>query len=357
MVTESHAFQSNPVDAAVDRGPIGSRTSASARYWMRNVSFATLHRAVWRVARRTEPFAARDLNDVVCADWQRIKRRPPSATTLYRYRTTMVRLGLLARAGKAWKMNVDDPLVRALVDTTPGDDGQPCDEAKVVFANLVVRNLDCRTLFFDLFMGRWRRTLDFGTFCSQSTPVAWRHTRMDKNQQLDLWNSDTGEKRCETEDQAILAVLYGLRNWARDELQMIDEYAELGQNATTWFAICDSGKGGGARSREILRAVRSILAAKTDEEWTTYAVSDLIRVFCIPYRTSRSVLFSALDWLCRHRPASILLVPTPRAVATLASSSAGREHIELARYYRDRRGRLISDIRIHRNTEPPPASP
>ena len=225
------------------------------------------------------------------------------------------------------------------------------------FAKLVVRNLDCRTLLFDLFMGRSRRTPDFDTFCSTSTPVAWRHAASGKSQHLDLWNSDTGERKRHVDMQAVLAVLDGLRNRARDELHMIDEYAELGQDATTWFAIRDPGKGGRTRTRRILHAVRCILAVKTDEEWTTYAVSDFIRGVCIPHRTPRSVLFAALDWLCRHRSASILLVPTPRAVATLASSSAGREHIELARYYRDRRGRFISDIRIHRHTEPPPASP
>ena len=354
MVAQHQALPWDPVDTGVDRDSSGP--SASARYWMRNLSFATLHRALWRVARRTEPFGAGDLNDLVRADWQRIKGRPPGATTLYRYRTTMERLGLLARAGKVWKVNVDKPLVQALVDVTPGDDGQPCDEARAIFANLIVKNSDCRTLFFDLFMDRRSEMPDFDTFCSQSTPVAWRHARSDKNEQLDLWNNDTGEKRRYTHDQAILAVLYGLRNWARDELHMIDEYAELGQDATTWFAIRDPGKGGCTRTRRILHAVHAILAAKTDEEWTTYGVSDLIRGLCIPHRTPRAVLFAALDWLGRHRPASVLLVPTPRAVATLASSNAGREHIELARYYRDRRGRFISDIRIHRDTEPPPAS-
>ena len=322
---------------------------------MRSLSFATLHRVVWSFARTGRPVAAREINAVVNAEREGAKGAVPSLTTLYRYRATLQRLGLMHRATKRWTVNLHHPVVAALAEVPPSGDSLLCATARSLFVDLVLSQPDCRSLFFDLFMPGPGWAPDSVAFCTQAAPVAWRHVKGGRTRHLELSNEATAQHWRHVEPQAALAILYGLRYWARDELRMIDEYAELGRSTTVWFPISAPADTDLARKRKIFHAVRFLLAKSRPGPWTTHAISDLIAHYCIPCRESRSVLFSAIDWLCRWRSNRIALVPTPLAVATLASSSASREHLELTRYYRDPCGRLISDIRIHTDTEPPPA--
>ena len=134
---------------------------------------------------------------------------------------------------------------------------------------------------------------------------------------------------------------------------MIDEYAERGENATRWFSIASPPEDETSRKERVLRAVNFVLSAKTAQEWTHHTLSDLIQSYCMVHREPRSILFGAIRWLRRHRPDHVVLVPTPRSVATLTASSASREHIELKRYYQDHMGRFISALRIHQDAEFP----
>ena len=327
--------------------------SASSQYWMRGVSFATLHRTLCFFAGVKSAVRARDISAFVLGDLDHVRGVKASATTLYRYRSTLHRLGLMSRRGGLWHVELDDELVRSLTALCPGNSATLISHARVPFAEAVLRHSDCRALLFDLFMPDGCVGLDFGTFCARSAPVAWRHVRRGKQNRLEIWNRHTEQRRCYEHEQAVLAVLYGLRYWVRDELEVIDEYAELGANAATLFAVYPLPEGDRAREARVLDAVRFVLSARTGAHWTTLEVADLIRHYCVERRQPREVLFAALNWLCRHRARSVALVPTPVAVATLSASSASREHLELSRYYRDGRGRFIGDVRVHANAEVP----
>ena len=296
---------------------------------------------------------SRDINDFVRGDLSRVRGLKPGATTLYRYRSTLHHLGLMSRQPGSWVVELGDPRARALVELSPSEGASLGAEARIPFADAVLRHPDCRALLFDLFVPDARGGLDFEAFCTRSAPVAWRHERRDKVHRLEVWNRDTGKARCYVNGQAVLSVLYGLRYWVRDELGMVDEYAELGENAATLFAVNPVPDGERAREARVLDAVRFVLGLRGSAQWTTLEVPGLIRCYCVERRQARRVLFGALDWLCRHRPTAVSLVPTPIAVATLSSSSASREHLELARYYRDARGRFIGDVRIHGSAEVP----
>ena len=296
---------------------------------------------------------ASDINDFVRGDLERVRGSKPGATTLYRYRSTLHRLRLMGKEGRLWRVEVGDPIVRTLVASRPGNGASLAAEARVPFAEAVLRHEDCRVLLLDLFMSERGSAVDFETFCTQSAPVVWRHSRSDKIPRLEMWNRQTGQQWCYEHKQAVLAVLYGVRYWLRDELGVVDEYAELGENAVMLFAVYPMPEEQGARKAQVLEAVRFILAARSGGQWTTLGVADLIRRYCVERRQARRVLFEGFDWLCRHRARSVALVPTPVAVATLSSSNASREHFELGRYYRDVRGRLIGDVRIHANAEMP----
>ena len=329
--------------------------SASARYWMRGVSFATLHRALCAFARSEVPVRSRDLSAFVTADLERFRADTPGATTVYRYRSTLLRLGLMSNPARLWRVEMGDPLVRSLVELSPGEGASVVSPARIPFADVVVRHPDCRALLFDLLVPDRSGALDFDTFCSRSDPVTWRHMRHGDHHRLEVRNRRTGQSRCFEEKQAVLSLLYGLRYWVRDELGVVDEYAELGENAATMFAVHPAvPEDGPVWEARVLDAVRFVLGARRDPTWTTMEVAELIRRYCIEHHQPRRVLFAGLDWLCRRRAKSVALVPTPAAVATLSASSASREHLELRRYYRDARGRFIGDLRIHADAKVPP---
>ena len=327
--------------------------SASARYWMRGVSFATLHRALCAFELAQAPVRSQDISTFVRGDLERVGGPKPGATTLYRYRSTFHHLGLMSRQARSWRVELGDPLVHALVALCPGEGASLVAQARVPFAEVVLRHPDCRALLFDLIVSDACGALDFNTFCTRSAPVSWRHVRSGEHQRLEVWNRRTGYRRYYEDKQAVLSLLYGLRYWVRDELGVVDEYAELGENAATMFVVHPLPAGERAWEARVLDVVRFVLGVRSGAQWTTIEVAELIRRYCVERRQARRVLFAGLDWLCRHRAGSVALVPTPVAVATLSASSASREHLELGRYYRDARGRLIGDVRIHAAAECP----
>lgn len=320
---------------------------------MRGVSFATLHRSLCSVVRVGTPVQPKEINDFVRDDLERVSGMSPGATTLYRYRSTLHRLGLMSKQGRAWSVELNDPLVRTLTTLHPSEGQSLVARARIPFAEIVLRHPDCRSLLFDIFVPEASGTLDFDAFCTRSAPVGWRKMQRGNHPRLEVWNRHTKHRRHYEEKQAILSVLYGLRYWVRDELGVVDEYAELGENAATLFAVQPLPKEGSAWEAQVLDAVRFVLGQRRGTGWTAFEVADLIRRYCVAHRQARRVLFAALEWLRRYRGSEVSLVPTPVAVATLSASSASREHLELRRYYRDPRGRLIGDVRIHSDAEVP----
>ena len=167
---ESRGVTSTPLrNDGLDRDLAAS--SASARYWMRGVSFATLHRALCVFAESESPVRSRDISAFVLGDLDRVRDVKPGATTVYRYRSTLHRLGLMSRQGRLWRVELADPLVRALVALCPGEGASLVAQARIPFAEAVLRQPDCRALLFDLFMPDRCTALDFDTFCERSAPV------------------------------------------------------------------------------------------------------------------------------------------------------------------------------------------
>ena len=265
-----------PTPLRIDGGKHGSGTeSPSARYWMRGVSFATLHRALCDFAGAGTPMRARDINAFVGGDLERVRGLKLGATTLYRYRSTLHRLRLMRKEGRLWRVDVGDQIVSTLVATCPSKGEWLATEARVPFAEAIVRHRDCRALLLDLFMPEAKSPVNFETFCAQSKPVAWRHSRRGNHARLEMWNRQTGQRWTYEHKQAVLAVLYGLRYWLRDELGVVDEYAELGENTVTLFAVYPTPEEEQAQESQVLEAARFVLSARNDSEWTTLQVADL----------------------------------------------------------------------------------
>ena len=322
---------------------------------MRAISFAGLHRLLSAIADARDGLRACEVNALVLEHGLTLtpRRSTPKPTTLYHYRNTLLRLGALVRDGRYLRANVDNPHVGELLrQPALRSDGQSLnDTAKDHFAALVLSNNQCRSVFFDLFMPSDAPCESVLHFQTHACPVTWTRQQSTDAATVVFRNCSTQRTIRHPAPAGVLAVLYGLRYWARDELMLVDEYCPRPGEGTVMFpvfwrtSLSTDGD-------PVLRAVKFLLSRRaqhTGEEWTVLSVSNLILQYCQTYRQSREVLFDAINWLHREWPQYISLIPTSLGVATLTAVSPGQENLILRRYYKPKRGPYISHIRIHRD--------
>ena len=343
----------------------GARSSKDNRsltnYWMRTVSFTGLHRILKATAGFPSGVTAGQLNKLVQDNGISLTQRssPPSPTTLYHYRNTLLHLGALKRNGRILYVNRDDADVcKLLTQPTPADrERSLCDDATEPFASLVLKNRECQTLFFELFMPADTTSISVSDFREKGASVKWTRFRTADAMEVVFKNDKTGRtSRC-TSRTSVTAVLYGLRYWARDELKLIDEYTQRSDGNTVMFPVFPPTAFATGIDSAVLETVRSLLSLRTAGDWTLLSVPDLIVRFCEVRRRPISLLFRAIDWLRHEWPNHTVPIPTSRALATLTATSSSRDSLELRRYYRLSNGPYVSHIRIHKNITTRPVEP
>lgn len=322
-------------------------------YWMRAVSFAGLHRMLKAVASAPDGLRANEINDLVLERKIVLTQRDsvPAPTTLYHYRNTLCHLKALVRDGRRLLVNADDPDVLDLLrePAPPNTSRSLGDIARERFAALVLRNRDCRALFFDLFMPSSHADSVAG-FRRTGNPVRWHRGGSDGA--VTLRNRITGREQVLESPTSVAAVLYGLRYWARDELMLIDEYSPRADNGAIMFPVAQSEPE--ASDRTVREIVAFILSLRTPDEWTLFSVPDLVAQVGEARRQPIGVLFDAITWLLRNWPGYTVLVPTSRSLATITAISPQRENLELRRYYKADHGPYVSHFRVHRSVQPIP---
>ncbi len=322
-------------------------------YWMRAVSFAGLHRILKAVADSPNGLTAGAINGLVRDNDISLTRRSsaPAPTTLYHYRNTLLRLCAIKRDGRMLRANEDDPYVSQLLrQPTPENGVQSIsDAARDPFAALVLNNEQCKSLFFDVFMPLETSSYSVSDFRNSGLPVKWTREHPALSREVLFLNNTTGRTIRFSSPAGESAVLYGVRYWARDELQLIDEYGKRSDGGTIMFPVSQAGACSTTLDPTVLQTVRILLSLRTPGEWTLFSVADLIARCCESRRRPIRVLFDAIDWLRREWPGHIAMIPTSRALATLTATSPQRDALELRRYYKASNGPYISHIRIHRD--------
>ena len=328
------------------------KSGSHSQLWMRAVSFAGLHRILKVVGDAPGGLRANEINDLVLK--RKVILTPanphPKPTTLYHYRTTLLRLNALIREDRKLIANTANPDVGALLrEPAPANGEQTLsDAAREHFAALVLSTEDCRMLFFDLFMSSDKSCSSVSEFRETGVPVSWFRRRGPLGAEVVFENTASGRTTRHASSVSVSSILYGVRYWARDELRLIDEYSRPADDATIMFPVLHRESTASERLQSsAMQAVRFLLDRRTVEEWTLYSISDLIIDYCQAHRQPRSSLFGAIDWLRREWPFHTVLIPTSRAMATFAATSPQREDLALRRYYKSPRGPYISHIRVH----------
>ena len=327
-------------------------------YWMRSISFAGLHRLLSAVAGFPNGLRAGEINRLVEENDIALNQRssPPVPTTLYHYRNTLLQLRALRRDGKKLRVNDGNPDVCKLLSQTAPANGDPslCDIARDPFAALVLKNEQCRSFFFNLFM-RSDACLDsVPSFRKNGVPVKWLRHRSSQTSEVIFVNNTTGyTARCES-PVSVAAILYGVRYWARDELGLIDEYCQQADGSTLMFPVSRPGPSAKGINSPVRQTACFLLSLRSPSEWTRFSVLDLIARCCVARRQPIRVLFDAIDWLLKEWPYHTVLIPTSRALATLTATSRQREALELRKYYKTSNGPYISHIRVHKDIKVEP---
>ena len=324
-----------------------------SKYWMRAVSFAGLHRILKAVAAFPQGLRSGEIDRLVLEKGILLTRHNsvPSHTTLYHYRNTLIRLLALKQVGPTWRVNCDEPDVCKLLSQPAPALGDCCldDCAKDSFSALVLKNKQCRVLFFDLFMPVDKDSKSLSAFHQNGLPVAWSRNSSPESKEIVFKNHATGRTRRYGSYVGEQATLFGLRYWARDELQLIDEYCPQAASGAVMFPICRTRSAAMGVDPPEFRTIAFLLSLRNSDEWTLFSVLDLIVLCCENRQKPIKELFKAIDWLVQEWPHHIVLIPTSRALATLTAISEQRQALELRRYYKRSNGPYISHIRIHKD--------
>ena len=281
------------------------------------------------------------------------KNTIPSPTTLYHYRNTLIHLRLLNRVGKTLSLNREDPDVLELLKQSELENRgiSLSDEARKHFLSLVLRNTNCRSLFFDLFMPNETNLYSVRDFADIGSSVSWYRYKNQHTTTVCFRNKKTGRTVHYSSHSSISAVLYGLRYWARDELSIIDEYSPKGARGNIMFPLSCSLPNVLKSPHVVAQMLFAILRLRSNEDWTVFSVSDLINRCCVERQQPISVLYRAIDWLVKEWPHHTVLIPTSEGLATIGATSTQGQKLELKRYYRMKNSPFISHIRIHKDVK------
>ncbi|HEV2396596.1 MAG TPA: hypothetical protein VGS27_06630 [Candidatus Sulfotelmatobacter sp.] len=310
------------------------------QFWMRPVSFAGLLRVVQLASEHGDGLRAADLNAKIKEqNIYRTERGTPSPTTLYHCRNTLLRLGVMGRRNSRYFVNRDLPQVEALLSEMSPRSGELSLIVRDAFADLVLRNQDCRAAFFDLFTDG--KQVSAAEFRLTAQSVTWNRVTQNDRRTVVLV-SRTSAKTVLSSASEIKSVLYGVRYWAREELRLTDEFFRDDRGAVM-YPIRNENQNVDATINEILGHVSQ------NEEWTTFSLPDLAVICCEEQRRPLEILRAAIRKLTVSFPGQVVTVPTSRAFATIAARSRQREELELRVYFRDAQNRYVSHLKIHKS--------
>jgi hypothetical protein len=314
---------------------------------MRSISFAGLHRILHLIAAHPTGITPGELSLIIKKQkiYETQRGTPPARATLFHCRNTLLNLNAVLRTARRLVANTANAYVLVLLGQPPSQGAELDDTSRAAFAELVLQNPDCRRWFFDLFMAK-RDSYTVQDFRSDGTSVIWRRSRNGNKtpSAVILEAMHRGPFKSLQSPSEINAVLYGLRYWARDELQLVDEFFRESRGSVMYPIVVQPKAGA---LGDVIDELTSL--CRDDEEWTTLSVQDLLESIGEKRRRPIAHIFAAIRRLATLNSGQIVLIPTSRSFAALSAGfNQQRQELELKGYLRDSLGRYISHIRLHK---------
>jgi len=283
---------------------------------------------------------------------------PLSATTHYHHRRTLERLQLLEKRGRLYFLNAALPEARTL--TTRRSLKEPLDSAeKEAFANVVLKNEDCRRVFFDGFLETGDRPSSLDDFVERAQPLELSVRRVESRDEQG--NGSTVRASPETAHSpiavamrpqsatrwrviqgtnAVQAIHFGLRSWCVDQIGFLD-FTFAPNGIYTMYPVHVRPR---VADDDLANAMLNEL--HFDRCWATIRVVDCVLATGIQHRVpierSKAVLKS---WLTDH-PDLVAGIPTRESFVTHGVAEL-RQRLVLKGYLPDTNGAYLSHLRIH----------
>ena len=332
--------------------------------WMRYVNFRALRDILSLVAMNSGQLRASDVSRLATKKRILVSKSGQALgpTSHYHHRRTLERLGLLVKQDGRYSIRDDLPESRILASAATC--GRPLNrQEKGAFANLVLRNKDCMSAFFERFIENGAPIHSVEEFVSLAESVELRVTHGSRGQRRHQAKGTQaigmGETNVPSEiairpikssdwyiltgTNAVQAIHYGLRSWGVDQLTFLDDIYRSGSAS---FFIFPRNITGGVSQDEL--SLELVNALKFEGDWATIRVSDLSLDLGVRFKVSIEQVKRVLNsWLENH-PDLVAGIKTNQRFVTSAVHSTQYDAV-LKGFLLSDGGAVMSHLRIHRD--------
>ena len=328
--------------------------------WMRWVNFQALREILLLIEATPAMLRAADLIRLATEERILVDRngRPLGPSSHYHHRRTLERLGLVVKRDGRYSPNNELPETNALTrDTAFGRELYVGE--KEAFSNVILRNHDCRDVFFKYFVQSEAIIEDVNDFIALAQPIEMNvvQRRADSRQRSPrkvLRTSDTIEDlrqvAMRTRDNldwcalsgtnAVQAIHFGLKSWCVDQLGFLD----IMYRADGIYTIYPKRLDQLLPTHELASRMLDLLGL--EGEWTTVRVGDFALAVGIKQRVSVEQAKSILASWMNNYPDVVAEIPTSERFIA-GGLSKGQRGMVLKNFLLGRGGAYVSHLRIH----------
>ena len=332
------------------------------KLWMRWVNFQALREILLLVRAHPGTLRPADLMRLATEEKVLVGRdgQALGLSSHYHHRRTLERLGLMMKRDGRYLLNEQLPETETL--TARVTFGRTLDDQeKEAFSNVVLRNDDCRSVFFEQFLqsmsdvdnvhefGVLAKPIELNVIHTQHGRRHLKHRGPDSGLEVDVrqinvvirasgapgWSTFSGTN-------AVQAIHFGLRAWCVDQLQFLDGIYRTGAAYTIY-------------ARRIRRpcttselAFRMLDLLGFDGDWATVRVGDFALDVGIRQHVSIEQVKDVLNSWMENYPDVVAGIPTNERFVAGGLASGLRKAV-LKGFLRESQGAIVSHLRIHRS--------
>ena len=328
--------------------------------WMRWVNFQALREILLLIEAAPAKLRPADLTRLATEEGILVdrNRRPLGPSSHYHHRRTLERLGLVIKRDGRYSLDYELPEANALtIDSAFGRELSV--KEKEAFSNVVLRNQDCRDVFFKYFVQSEAIIEDLNQFIVLAQPIEMNvvQKRIDsspRSPQGALRSADESEYLRQVAirprdkpgwvalrgTNAVQAIHFGLKSWCVDQLGFLDNMYRADGIYTMY-----------AKRLDLLLPTHELASRMLDllgfeGEWTTVRVGDFALNVGIKQRVSVEQAKSILTSWMNNYPDVVAGIPTSERFVA-GGLSKGQQGMVLKNFLLGRGGAYVSHLRIH----------
>lgn len=308
--------------------------------WMRWLDFRRLRDLFCVIADHDCLLRAKDLSELGVSERILVndKGMPFKPTPIYHYRRTIERLGMVRIYQKRYCVQRENPNVNTILALK--NRGQPLSaKEKEALSTLILQNNDCFNAFLLAFVGPREHPTDIDHFIRIARPITIKVNAKTTDIEISMQNMESTFELHFSGENAIQAILWGLKAWCVDQLQFLDEVFS-GQSGYTLYPRDIEVPPLGTIAEKVLQ----LLDFKS--EWALIRVEEIIWLAGIRCHLPAEAIQQTLHLLLNKFPEFVAPVSTSEHFI-LNGVHPSQRKAKLNSYLRLTTGEIVSHLRIH----------